>query len=248
MIATHWLVCGSGNHWAWTGTSPRGKRRTPGVPGGKGLPTAGCPPGAIPATAAWDGAGELGLLDCGAADDVAGLRVAAVHAPLIDGRDHVGPPGHHAGMNLDGRGGEEAAQPVLSVSLSACRRGGFHGHAAPPSRRSPCFAAGRVVGVIDPQHGFVAPRRSRSLEDAAVAPQHPDFEAALLPAVGRLGGDEDRLRPVEVGQLDGGGRRAAGQAISTTATRGELRGDAAMRIGAPRTASRPSSSPEVLAD
>ena len=47
MIATHWLFCGSGIHWAWTGTSPRGKTRKRRVPGGRGVPTtgaAGCPP------------------------------------------------------------------------------------------------------------------------------------------------------------------------------------------------------------
>ncbi len=72
----------------------------------------------------------------------------------------------------------------------------------------PC---GRVVGVIDPQHGLVAARRSEALDDAAVAPQHPDFVAALLPAVGGLGGDDDRLGPAELGQVDGGRRRSGGQ-------------------------------------
>ena len=64
------------------------------------------------------------------------------------------------------------------------------------------------VGVVDPQHGFVGLRRAGALNDAAIAAQHPDLVAALLPAVGGLGRDDDGLRPLEVGQLDG--RRGRG--------------------------------------
>ena len=64
------------------------------------------------------------------------------------------------------------------------------------------------VGVVDPQHGFVGPRRTGALNDAAIAAQHPDLVAALLPAVGGLGRNDDGLRPLEVGQLDG--RRGRG--------------------------------------
>ena len=101
-------------------------------------------------------------------------------------------------MKLHQSGGEQPAQPGLVGQLdrlAAPQR--LDHHVVLQVGDDLARLLRTALGVVDPQHGFVAPCRGEALRDAAVAPQHPDFVAALLPAVGGLRGDDDGLRPPE---------------------------------------------------
>ena len=115
---------------------------------------------------------------------VGGLRVAGVHAALIDARQHVGLARHDARANLHVADREEAAEPLLVVD--------FHRLAiADQADADVAFEVGDDLralvragrGMVDPEDRFLADGRVIALYQSAVAPQQPDF---IAPSCHRL--------------------------------------------------------------
>ena len=178
-------------------------RRVPwgmgGVPGGNG-PAAG---------EGWPGGGSsfagdvLHGLHAGLPQGVGRLRIALVHAALIDARQYVGLARHDAGADLHLADRREAAEPLLVAD--------FHRLAvADQADADVAFEIGDHVGalvrasrrMVDPEHRFLADRCVVALHQPAIAPHQPDFELAFLPAVGRHGRDHDRIGVIPLRQAN----------------------------------------------
>ena len=56
--------------------------------------------------------------------------------------------------------------------------------------------------MLDPEHRFLADRRFVALHQPAIAPQQPHFIRTLLPAIGRLGRDGDRISVIAFRHVD----------------------------------------------
>ena len=145
----------------------------------------------------------LHLIHAGLPQHVGVLRIAQVHAALIDARQHVGPAGHVAGIDLHVADRKEAAEPFFVVDLDRLAIGDqadadITFEIGDDLRAS--VRGGR--GMVDPDHRFLADRPVVALQQLAFAPQQPHFIRALLPSIGRLGLDHNRLDVIAVRQAD----------------------------------------------
>ena len=89
---------------------------------------------------------------------------------------------------------KEAAEPFLVLD--------FHGPAIADQAETDVAlkignhlrtAARAGRGMIDPEHRFLADRHVAALHQPAIAPQQPHLIGVLLPSIGRLGRDDDRI-------------------------------------------------------
>ena len=137
---------------------------------------------------------ELGLFHVGLPQGIGRFRILPVHAALVDGRQHVGLARHPAGADLHVADRVEVAEPFLVVDV---HRLAFADQVDPHvafeigDYLRTLVRAGR--GMVDPEHGFLADGRLVALHQVAVAPQQPHFIGPLLPAIGSLGRDGNRL-------------------------------------------------------